>query len=437
MNCESCDVCCRFLDNETPLGPTGISLVPCRDRFTQPLLTAKEALKQQEGAGFICSRFDPKANRCRDYENRPLDCRIYPFVVMWDKDYKNIVLGLDPNCPHIDKSRKHKKYLLAALKDISPEYILRFQDNVEILEKLDVKVEPVLNKLLIGDKALFEGYAGQSARPASSYSFIANYIWTGLLGYYWTIIDGNFCLFCRTGSTIFMPIPPLGKGLSKKAVKGCFKLMNEENKNKKCSRIEEITRKALADFKELGCEIREKGREYIYRQKDLAGLAGDRYKAKRALCNYFEKNYRFEFREFRPDDKKGCLELFRLWGEGRLKAHKDDYYKALIEDSYLAHEKAMDRFRDLGLAARIIMVDNKISAYTFGYWLDDKTFVILFEITDLDIKGLSQFIFRKFCAEMGEAKFVNAMDDSGLDNIRKVKLSYHPVKIERTFCAYA
>jgi len=433
-------VCCRFIDNETPLGPTDISLIPYKDRF-------------------VCSRFNPAANRCKDYENRPLDCRIYPFVVMWDEEYKNIVLGVDHKCPHSKyvmpaKAGIHSFILDSRLppsgtsrgNDSVAKYISRFQDDVEVLGELDIKAEPVLNKLLIGDKALFEKYASRGNRPVSGYSFIANYVWTGLLDYYWAIIDDNFCLFCRTRDTIFMPLPPLGKRLSEKAVKECFKLMNKGNKNKKCSRIEEVTQGNAGNFKDLGYEVREKGCEYIYRQKDLAGLTGDKYKAKRALCNYFNKNYRFEFREFKPDDKKACLELFRRWAKERIKKGTvltencpqadGDYYKALIEDSYLAHKKAMDRFQDLGLAGRLIIIDNKVSSYTFGYWLDDKTLVVLFEIADLRVKGLPQFIFMKFCSEAPGAELVNAMDDSGLASLKQVKMSYHPIKIERTYCVY-
>lgn len=441
--CSKCDVCCRFLDNETPLAPVGLSVVSYNDRFTQPFLD--KASVEAGRAGFICQNFNPSTNKCRDYENRPLDCQIYPFVVMWDKEYRNVVLGVDPKCPYIEchkvtrtQSHKYTDYLISILKDIEPKYITRFQDDVEILGRLDIKAKPTLNKLLIGDKELFEKYADRTDRFFSTYSFIANYVWSELLDYYWVIIDDHFCLFCKTKDTFFMPIPPLGKAVSKKTVVECFKLMNELNKNKSYTRIEDISQNQVKFFDDLGYEIKEKGHEYICEQKGLTDLTGDSYKAKRALCNYFEKNYKFDYRKFRQQDRDSCLALFRIWQASRAKEHaKDDYYKALAEDSYNAHKKAMERFRDLELAGRVVVVDNKVSAYTFGYQLDDETFVVLFEVADLTIKGLSQFIFREFCKNMNKYKYINLMDDSGLENLKKVKLSYHPVKVERTFCAYA
>jgi hypothetical protein len=269
-------------------------------------------------------------------------------------------------------------------------------------------------------------------------------VWAELLNYLWVIIDGNFCLFCGTGEALFMPIPPLGEKLSAMAIKKCFELMNKVNKNKNCSRVEDVSEKEAGFYKNLGYKVKEKGQEYIYKLEDLAKLAGDRYKGKRALCNYFEKNYKYECKEFRSDDKKACLELYKRWAADKGTVLNEncplsdgDYYKALIEDSYAAHKKAMDRFVDLGLAGRVVLVDNKVSAYTFGYPLGDETFVVLFEIADSKIKGLSQFIFREFVKEMSDYRYINAMDDSGLENLRKVKMSYHPVKVERTYCVHA
>jgi uncharacterized protein len=61
--------------------------------------------------------------------------------------------------------------------------------------------------------------------------------------------------------------------------------------------------------------------------------------------------------------------------------------------------------------------------------LDKDTFCILYEITDLTIKGLSQFIFRQFCSELKDYRYINVMDDSGLENLKRVKLSYRPLKV--------
>ncbi len=89
----------------------------------------------------------------------------------------------------------------------------------------------------------------------------------------------------------------------------------------------------------------------------------------------------------------------------------------------------LNNYRGLRLAGRIVRIDKEIKAFSFGFELNPEAFCILYEITDLSIKGLAQFIFRRFCAELKDYRFINIMDDSGLENLKKVKLSYKPIRL--------
>ena len=51
--------------------------------------------------GYICPAFDPATSHCRIYNVRPLDCRLYPFALMWDDMHKQVVLGWDTKCPYM------------------------------------------------------------------------------------------------------------------------------------------------------------------------------------------------------------------------------------------------------------------------------------------------------------------------------------------------
>ena len=82
----------------------------------------------------------------------------------------------------------------------------------------------------------------------------------------------------------------------------------------------------------------------------------------------------------------------------------------------------------LGLTGRVVTVEGYIKAYSFGFPVDQDTFCVLLEITDLNVKGLSVYLFREFCrdADLEQYKFINVMDDLALNNIRETKMSFRP-----------
>ncbi len=107
-SCLSCDVCCRFPDRDSFLAPIfthsevqhAIGNAADRSLF-QPSGDGRSsrAKLQSHGEIYICPFFDPNSNGCQIYTHRPLDCRIYPFALMYNEDETEVVLGVDTICP--------------------------------------------------------------------------------------------------------------------------------------------------------------------------------------------------------------------------------------------------------------------------------------------------------------------------------------------------
>ncbi len=106
--CLSCDVCCRFPDRDSFLAPvftdseTQHAINNGADKYLfQPTADGRSSrvILQTYGEIYICPFFDPNSSECRIYTNRPLDCRIYPFALMYSEDGTEIVLGVDTICP--------------------------------------------------------------------------------------------------------------------------------------------------------------------------------------------------------------------------------------------------------------------------------------------------------------------------------------------------
>lgn len=226
-----------------------------------------------------------------------------------------------------------------------------------------------------------------------------------------------------------MYLSPLAKEQRPAVAKEAFAVMDSFNKNKDISRIENVPEHDLEYYRALGYLGHDKYSDYLCQRDDLALLRGNKFKSQRASYNYFIKHYNFDYCRLKPTDKDDCLRLFNLWSKERISQCNDDIYCGMLEDNRKVIKDTLVNYKQLDLEGIVVRVDKKIKGFSFGYKLNPETFCILYEVTDLSIKGLAQFIFRQFCQELEKYKYINIMDDSGLENLRKVKLSYKPVRL--------
>jgi len=283
-----------------------------------------------------------------------------------------------------------------------------------------------LHKLSLKDKTLIDKFLAKECSELAVYNFANIYIWRKFFDMEWAMINDALCIYFKDKIGAFLYLSPLGNREGKTLQKA-FAVLDGLNKNKSFSRIENAEERHIPGYLKLGFDCRKKSSDYICRSKDLAALSGNRFKSKRASLNYFLKHNKFTYFPYLPKDKSACLKLYDLWSSQRV--NPDSIYQHMLSDGKVALGEAMENYAELGLEGRLVVVDNELKAFTFGYKLNANTFCILFEITDLSMKGLAQFIFQRFACELKNYQFINIMDDSGLDNLKKVKLSYKPVKI--------
>ena len=292
-----------------------------------------------------------------------------------------------------------------------------------------------LQPLTLNDKPIFDAYAHRTCPRLSHYAFAPLYVWKEHFQYYWTRLAGHLCILAKQGEDYFMPILPMPcdpeNRTYRNVIRTAYQFMLESNRNPHIARIENVPQELRTFFEKIGFRATLKETEYLYGTAALSKLSGNRFKSKRNAYNAFIARYpSAEFRPYCTADREACLALYEAWHAARAATCEDAIYCAMLEDSQSAHRIAIADMEALGLYGRIVRIDEKIRGYTFGYPLNADTFCVLFEITELGIKGLAQFIYREFCKELvGTYRWVNAMDDSGLENLKRVKRSYHPVEL--------
>ena len=292
-----------------------------------------------------------------------------------------------------------------------------------------------LKPLSIEDQKIFRQYLGLFEHELSVYAFENIYIWRALFDISWIIIEDCLCVFFKDKMGCFLYLPPLGKGIKPSVIKEALLIMDGLNSNKEISRIENIEEKDLSFYRDLGYELRDKPGEYLCRREELAQLWGAKYKSKRASVNYFNKHYDYEYLEFDLKYRDECLRLYNLWMQQRQDKIQEPVYQGMLHDYLNCLKILLDNYRDLDFEGRLVKVDKEVAGFSFGFKLNRQTFCILYEITDLSIKGLAQFLFCEFCSELKNYSYINIMDDSGLTNLKKVKLSYKPLRIIPAYIA--
>ena len=468
--CLQCDVCCRFPDPDSALRPyfseneITRALAGGVERAAFPNRRGSQVvlLPDPHGDGYLCPAFEAKTSTCRIYDQRPFDCQLYPLALMWDESHDQVLLGWDTKCPFMreevpGKIQSHADRVMALLDQpgihdqvvAHPRLIGRFQEDVVVLARLPRLTEAVasqwgpgpLHRLTLDDipriATALDWSGWCHAQSLAAYSPVYHYMWNGLLAYWWMELQGALCLFAQSPDGWFMPLPPIGAGPIDAPLSAAMGLLQRWNGDSLVSRVENVPSQLVPELKQLGYRLTPKEPDYLYRAADLAALAGDRYKSQRALCNRFEREQVFEVSAYRLGDRQDCRALLGDWSRQKQAEGLEEFGAMLLADAVSAHEVIWSQASALRVTGRVVRTHGRVCGYTFGYWLTSATFCVLLEVTDRNLPGLAQYLFRETCrtAVAEGAEYLNAMDDAGLPGLRASKQAYHPTMLIPNFIA--
>ncbi len=468
--CLQCDVCCRFPDPDSVLRPYfteseithalagGVEGTAFPNRRGSQVILVPDP----HGDGYFCPAFDAATSTCHIYEQRPLDCQLYPLALMWDEAHDQVLLGWDTKCPFMREEipreiQRHADRVMALLDqpDIRdhvvahPRLIGRFQEDVVVLALLPRLTKAVpgqwgpapLHRLTLDDIPRMTTALDRSgwcrAQSLAAYSPVYHYMWNGLLAYWWMELQGTLCLFAQSPDGWFMPLPPIGAGSIGAPLSDAMGLLQRWNGDSPVSRVENVPSQLVPELERLGYRLTPKEPDYLYRATDLAVLAGDRYKSQRALCNRFEREQSFEVDFYRVVERHDCRALLVDWSRQKQAEGLEAFSAMLLADAALAHEVIWSQASVLRVTGRVVRTHGRMCAYTFGYWLTNATFCVLLEVADRTLPGLAQYLFRETCrtALAEGAEYMNTMDDVGLPGLRASKQAYHPAMLIPNFMA--
>lgn len=458
-DCFACDVCCRFPEQDSPLAPyftpdeikTAVARGVAPERFSDPGGCRIELVRHPTGPGYLCPAFDPASNGCRIYADRPLDCRLYPFVVMHAPDGRATILGADRKCPVVQRTiaapateqlavalRAQVFETHGALLRANPGLIGPYQRDVISLGAPAAAFDGDVTALGLtpfepADEPFIRDRLLQTNARIAAHAWFSLTVWRDLFRYYWAVRDGALCLFAQYVDGLYLPLPPAP--FSPRAVDWAWRVLEQVNGARPVARIENLARAEADRLAALGFRTTPSGNEYLYPRTALERLAGNRYKSQRAAINRFTQAGAPEYSRFQPGDLTACRYLFQRWQATRLARATDSIDRAMLEDAAAAHARLMGQAFRPGLELRVLRQNRRVVGYTAGYAVSPDTFCVAFEITDLERPGAAAYLFREFCREQTSFDWINTMGDCELGRLRRAKLAYRPAQVIELFSA--
>lgn len=261
----------------------------------------------------------------------------------------------------------------------------------------------------------------------SELTFTNLFIWRAHYGFSWSLADDCFFLVASPPGEEAYAFPPLGP--SPRADK-VFEILGWliEEKGVGRPRIERADQRLvdeIAGDKRFALEPIRDHFDYVYNTEDLIGLGGGAYRAKRNHINYFLRSYSYRYEDLSPEHLQACLDMTGCWCEVR----------RCVEDLNLLGEwdairEALTNFRSLELKGGVILIDNKVEAFTLGEGLNNHTAVVHIEKANAEIRGLYAMINQQFCEKQWKGiTCVNREQDLGEPGLREAKLSYNPTRL--------
>ena len=169
--------------------------------------------------------------------------------------------------------------------------------------------------------------------------------------------------------------------------------------------------------------------DYVYRSQDLMQLPGAKYQAKRTHMHQFQRSHAISYESLQGKHLAACLDLAAEWCA--LKRCAEDLG---LQGEWDAVRAGLRHFQALNLVGGVILVDDRVEAFTLGELLNQDTAVVHIEKANPTVPGIYAVINQEFCRHSWpKVPLINREQDLGVPGLRMAKMSYHPQRLVEKF----
>jgi uncharacterized protein len=292
-------------------------------------------------------------------------------------------------------------------------------------------VFPGFKPLSLADREIFRSSLGDYQAETSELTFTNLFIWRSHYGYQWARDRDWLQVVSAPAGGEAWALPPLGPGPRVHQCRQVLAWLRDECgvANPAIERGDSRLAAELAGYPEFSVEPTRDHFDYVYRTRDLINLAGGKYHGQRNHINSLARSQHFRYAPLREEHLSACLYLSARWCQ--VKRCECDL--SLLGE-WEAITAALANFQTLELQGGVILINDRVRAFSCGELLNKDTAVIHLEKADPELRGLYAVINQQFCQQAwAEVDFVNREQDLGEPGLRAAKMSYHPHHLAEKF----
>lgn len=289
---------------------------------------------------------------------------------------------------------------------------------------------PTFKPLEVDDRDFIQPLLFAYQPTTSELTFTNLFIWRRHYHLSWCLAGDCLVFLCDFPQDPWF-FPPVGPSPRADLCRSLLTWLKDERgaPNPRLERVDHRLWEEVAPAGGFSVEPRREHFDYVYAIPELISLAGSKYHSKRNHLNSFQRGHRYTYEPLRPEHLPACLDLADKWCEIR-RCEED----LSLREEWGAVKETLVHFPGLGLKGGVMLVEDRLEAFTVAEKLNADTVVIHLEKANPEIRGLYAAINQAFLEHAWqELLWVNREQDLGEPGLRQAKLSYHPHHLEEKF----
>ncbi len=281
--------------------------------------------------------------------------------------------------------------------------------------------------LTISDYVKISTFFASLKQPLADLNALGMLSWRNSLNLHFLIEDRVLYSLANCSGEPTLWGPPIGENITMGNIARAFDFLRKVSHGNGASSIRYVWRQ-YGLWKDIianpDLKVSANATEYLYSASNVAALATSAYKKKRYIYEQFKRNYDPLILRYTTDLAPQCLALMAVWARQKAK-RMDPKYLRKFQSEIVACETALrDR---LPLSGVVALVGNRVEAFSIGAPHGQNCFNCMFEKSNLEIRGISTFIFAELAKSCHACyEDLNAGDDCGIEYLANAKRLWKP-----------